>query len=302
MELRHLRYFTAVAETCHFGRAAERLHLAQAAVSQAIRQLESELGAALFTRTTRHVALTPAGEFLLGEARRILEAVEASAVGVRRVSSGHRGLLRVGLTPTAVLTQLSFIARTIEQKLPDVALEVHADLLTPQLCAGLRAGDLDIAVLRPPVEGADIDVRTIEAEPLVVALPDGHPLCSRPRLSVADLRSESFVMFSAPNSAVNDAVSRACHAAGFTPHREHVAPSTAALLALVGAGLGVALVPGSARSLPLDGVQFVEPTDGSTVEIALASACPNSALVDAVVDALDIAGLFSGSTTQAEAV
>src|SRR6266542_1633799 len=238
MELRHLRYFAAVAETCHFGRAAERLHMAQPALSQAIRQLESELGASLFTRTTRQVSLTPAGEFLLEEAQRVLRAVDDSTTGVRRVAEGRKGLARLGFTGTAAFNQLPFIARTRQRELPEVALEIHGDLLTPDQCDGLREGTLDLAVLRPPATGEGVTVRTIEVEPLVLALPADHRLVAEPVIATGDLRTEGFVLYKA--SAVNDAVQRACRDAGFTPHREHEAPGTAVLLALVAAGLAVA--------------------------------------------------------------
>ena len=131
MELRHLRYFAAVAETKHFGRAAERLHLAQPVLSQAVRQLEAELGTPLFTRTTRQVHLTPAGEFLREEVTRILAAIEDSVRGVRRIAEGRQGLLRIGFTGSAAHTQLPRIARIVKRELPGLALEIHADLLTP---------------------------------------------------------------------------------------------------------------------------------------------------------------------------
>ena len=111
MELRHLRYFAEVAETRHFGRAAERLHMAQPALSQSIRQLEAELGTPLFARTTRQVRLTPAGEFFQVEVARILEAVEASVRGVRRIAEGRQGLVRIAFTGSAAHTQLPRMAR-----------------------------------------------------------------------------------------------------------------------------------------------------------------------------------------------
>jgi DNA-binding transcriptional LysR family regulator len=286
MELRHLRYFVAVAETCHFGRAAERLHMAQPALSQAIRQLESQLGAALFTRTTRHVALTPAGEYLLDEARRILGSLETAGAGVQRIAAGRRGLVRVGFTGAAVFSQLPRVARTLEHELPEVALEVEADQLTPQLCDGLRDGSIDLAVLRPPATGEGIVVRTIDVEPLVLALPADHRLVGEPEIAVTDLRSEGFVLYSNPDSAVNEAVLRVCREAGFTPRREHVAPGTVVLLALVAAGLGVGLVPASARALPLEGLVFADVVDAGSIDLALAWRERPSALVQTVVDAL----------------
>ncbi|MUL67592.1 LysR family transcriptional regulator [Mycobacterium sp. CBMA 234] len=270
MELRHLRYFVAVADTCHFGRAAEQLHVAQPALSYAIRQLEGELDATLFNRTTRQVSLTAAGEFFAAEAVRILAGVDDAERGVRRIARGRGGLLRLGLTGTAAFSHLPRIARVIKGELPAVALEIQADLLTPAQCDGLRSGALDLGVLRPPPVGADIDMVTIDVEPLVLAVSVDHRLAVEPVVSLTDLRSEPFIAYAGRDSAVNDAVLRSCRAAGFVPHREHAAPGTAVLLALVAAGLGVAVVPESVRALPLDGVVFRDLVDGGTVELALA--------------------------------
>lgn len=291
MELRHLRYFAAVAETCHFGQAAALLHVAQPALSQAIRQLEAELDVTLFTRTTRQVSLTPAGEFLQAEAARILGAVDDSIRGVRRISEGRRGLVRLGLTGTASFSHLPRIARVVKRELPGVALEISADLLTPAQCDGLRAGSLDLGVLRPPAVGEGIALRTFEVEPLVLAVPADHRLVAEAVVAMTDLRSESFVAYGSRDSAVNEAVLRSCRTAGFIPHREHEAPGTAVLLALVAAGLGVAVVPASVRALPLEGVVFRDLLDAGTVELALArragAAADENPVLDAVIEVLE---------------
>ncbi|MFJ9784818.1 LysR substrate-binding domain-containing protein [Amycolatopsis sp. NPDC101161] len=270
MELRHLRYFATVAETCHFGRAAEQLHIAQPALSHTIRQLEDELGVALLARTTRQVRVTPAGEFFLGEVRRVLAAVEAGVRGVRRIGDGRLGLVRVGFTGTAAFSHLPRLARALAQRVPQVELEVTADLLTAEQCALLRDGSLGIGVLRPPVTGDDIGYRVIEVEPLVLAVPADHRLAVEPIVAVADLRAEPFVTYDRRNSVVHEAVLRSCRDAGFTPDRQHEAPGTAALLALVAGGLGVGVVPASARSLPLAGVVFRDLAGAASVELALA--------------------------------
>lgn len=269
MELRQLRYFVAVAETCHFGQAAERLLIAQPALSQAIRALEHDLGVTLFNRTTRHVSLTPAGDYFLDESRRILAAVEDSTRGVRQLADGRHGLVRMGLVGTAATSHLPHIVRTLKRELPEVAVEIKGDILTPELCDQLRSGALDVAVLRPPVVGENIATHVLEEEPLVLAVAKDHPLALTPALGIDDLRTETFVGYAAQESAVNQAVLHACRTAGFVPHRAHMAPGTSVLLALVAAGLGVALVPASARAFALSGVSFRDITDVGTIQLAL---------------------------------
>lgn len=302
MELRHLRYFAAVAETCHFGRAAKRLHMAQPALSQAIRQLEAELGTPLLVRTTRQVSLTPAGEFLHKEALRVLSSLDDSVRSVRRIAEGRKGVVRLGLTGTAAFSHLPRIARLVKHELPEVALEIRADLLTPAQCDGLREGTLDLGVLRPPLTGEGLQSREIEVEPLLLAVAADHRLATAPVVSMAHLRTEAFVLYGNRDSAVNDAVLRSCERAGFAPRREHEAPGTAVLLALVAAGLGLALVPGSVRAVPLAGVVFREVTDAGSIPLALAwRRGESSPVVASVVEALAGAGLFHADTPAAPA-
>nr|WP_296765285.1 LysR family transcriptional regulator [Rhodococcus sp. (in: high G+C Gram-positive bacteria)] len=293
MELRHLNHFVAVAETRHFGQAAKRLYLAQPALSQSVRQLETELGVTLLARTTRHVSLTPAGEFFYREAIRILESLDDAVRGVRRITEGHLGLVRIGFTGTAAFDQLPSISRAIKQRLPGVALEIHGDLLTPAQIDGLRAEHLDMAVLRPPVAGDDLVVRTIATESLVVALPLDHRLADQPALEVLDLAYEDFVMYADSHSAVNDVVIQSCREAGFTPRREHEAPDTSVLLALVSAGLGIALVPESVRALKLDGVVFRDIGGAHTIDLALAWRRDHaSPLIESLVQTLEDAEIL----------
>jgi DNA-binding transcriptional LysR family regulator len=292
MELRHLRYFAAVAEACHFGQAAEQLHVAQPALSYAIRQLEAELDVILFNRTTRQVSLTAAGVFLQAEAARILAGVDDAVRGTRRIAAGRSGLVRLGLTGTAAFSHLPRIARVVKRELPGIALEIQSDMLTPAQCEGLRTGALDLGVLRPPAVGDDIDMRVIETEALVLAVSVDHRLAVEPVVSMTDLRAEPFVAYGARDSAVNEAVLRSCRQAGFVPHREHEAPGTAVLLALVAAGLGVAVVPQSVRALPLTGLVFRDLLDAGTIDLALAwRGGSENAAVEAVVGVLD--GVFA---------
>jgi DNA-binding transcriptional LysR family regulator len=298
MELRHLRYFAAVAETCHFGRAAEQLHMAQPALSQSIRQLEAELGTPLFVRTTRQVHLTPAGEFFRNEATRILSAVDDSVRGVRRIADGRQGLVRIAFTGSAAHSQLPRMARIVKREQPGLALEIHADLLTPAQVDGLLDGSLDVGVLRPPVVGEGLRLRTIESEPLILAVAADHRLAAEPVISMTDLRPEPFVLFSGTNSTVNEAVLRSCREAGFVPHHEHEAAGISVMLPLVAAGLGIALLPASVRAAPLAGVVFRNVVDAATVDLALAwRSNESNPAVLAVLEALNTADLFAAGAT-----
>ena len=204
MDLRQLRYFDAVAETCHFGQAAERLHLAQPALSQAIRRLEAELGVLLLARTTRQVTLTPAGEFFHREVRRILGDLDASVVGTRSIADGSRGLLRVGFTGTSAFTQLARLSRIVRSALPGVTLEVQADLLTPAQVERLLDGRLDLGVLRGPVAEPGVETRTLLREPLVLALPADHRLVPEQAPEVVDVAGDEFVAYADTRSAVTE--------------------------------------------------------------------------------------------------
>ncbi|WP_424862660.1 LysR substrate-binding domain-containing protein [Streptomyces sp. MMS24-I29] len=271
MELRHLRYFVAVAETRHFGKAAEQLHMAQPPLSQAIRRLEAELGVELLRRTTRQVSLTGAGEVFRTDAERILKAVDEAVARVGRFASGAEGVLRIGLTGSASYRQLPALARLVKREMPRVILEVHTEMLTPAQEAGLIERRLDIGVLRPPVRQEGITHRSLAAETLVVAVPERHPLAEADTVRVEQLRHEDFVMYGATlGSVVDDAVVRSCLAAGFYPHRAYEVTETSAALALVAAGLGIAVLPDSIRSAPREGVLCRDIEDALSIPLSLA--------------------------------
>ncbi|MFB7917224.1 LysR substrate-binding domain-containing protein [Streptomyces sp. NPDC056061] len=271
MELRHLRYFVAVAETRHFGKAAEQLHMAQPPLSQAIRRLENELGVELLRRTTRQVSLTGAGEVFRTDAERILKAVDEAVERVGRFASGAEGVLRIGLTGSASYRQLPSLARLVKREMPQVILEVHTEMLTPAQEAGLIERRLDIGVLRPPIRQEGIAHRSLAAETLVVAVPERHWLAGADTVRVEQLRHEDFVMYGATlGSVVDDAVVRSCLAAGFYPKRAYEVTETSAALALVAAGLGIAVLPDSIRSAPREGVLCRDIEDALSIPLSLA--------------------------------
>lgn len=272
MELHHLRYYVAVAEECHFGRAAERLHIAQPPLSQQIKQLEAELGVQLLTRSTRRVTLTPAGERYLERAREILDRVDAAGSEAERVAAGELGHVTIGFTGSATYELLPSLSRVLRAQLPGVDLDLRGELLTPTQVDGLLDGQLDVGLLRPPVGDANIEVRSLRHEPLIAVLPEHHPLVANPHVSISDLRDETFVGYPARHrSVIHDAVQEACRAAGFTPESTEVA-ETSTLVSFVAAGLGVALVPMSVQHLRITGATY-RPLTGTvpTVELALAT-------------------------------
>lgn len=270
MEIRQLRYFVTVAQTRHFGQAAALLHMAQSPLSQAIRQLESQVGATLFHRTTRRVELTAAGEAFLRDAQRVLDAVEAAQARVELIGSGHSGLLRVGSTGLAAYKQLPQLARIAARALPDLVLRFVPDLLTPAQETALAEDRIDLAVLRPPLRRPGLASRLIARERLVLAVPVEHRLAGAGPVALPVLREEDFVVYATRDSVVDAAVTRACLGAGFLPRRTHEVAETSIMLTHVAAGLGVALLPESALALRIDGVRFVPVADDVHVDLALA--------------------------------
>lgn len=298
MELRHLRYFVAVAEARHFGQAAERLQMAQPPLSQQIRQLEAELEVELLARTTRSVNLTPAGEVFLEDARRILRSVDDATRRARQFADGKAGTIRLGLTGTASYTQIPRLARLVKDELPGVALDISTEMLTPAIELALMSGELDIGVLRPPVRDASLTLRPIAREEFVVALPAGHRLAAEDSVTIGELRAENFIMYPAGSrSVVNDAVIRACTAADFHPHVAHESAKTSTQLSLVAAGLGVAVLPESVRGIALDGVLYRTLLGADAVDLALAwRHNDSSALVGSFLMMLDDSKIFIDQT------
>jgi DNA-binding transcriptional LysR family regulator len=244
MELRHLRYFVAVAEERHFGHAAERLHMAQPPLSQQIRRLEAELGVQLLDRTTRRVDLTPAGALLLDRARQILADVDDAVEDTKRAARGEVGRLSIGFTGSATYALLPKIAAALREALPDVDLRLHGEMLTPAQVEALVDCTIDLAFLRPPVRRRDLVVEVLRREPLIAVLPAGHRLAKAETVSVRDLADVPFVSYSSHfRSVLHDAVESACEAHGFRPQVALEVGETATLVSFVAAGIGVEYRP-----------------------------------------------------------
>ena len=271
VELRHFRYFVAVAEERHFGRAAERLFITQPSLSHQIRQLEQEVGAALLERTTRRVEVTPAGKLFMERAHALLAAADDAVIDAARASRGEIGRLSIGFTGSATYELLPAVVRIVRDQLPHVSLELHGDLLTPAQVTGLLDGRLDVAFLRPPVRAPDINLQIIRREPLVAVLPETHSLVTEHAISLADLAHDPFVSYpSHIRSVMHDAVDEACRRAGFRPQVALEVHEVATLLSFVAAGLGVGLVPSSAQRLQITGAVYRPLKDKSEVVLAMA--------------------------------
>jgi DNA-binding transcriptional LysR family regulator len=272
VELRHLRYFVAVAEERHFGRAAERLHIAQPPLSQQIRRFEAELGEPLFYRTTRSVELAPAGEALLERAPAILAAFDAAVEDARRAALGEYGRLAIGVTGSSTYAMLPSLAAAMRDELPGVVLDLQGELLTPAQVARLLDGTLDLGLLRPPVHERELATEVLHSEPLLAVLPETHPLADAEAVPLERLEGEPFVTYPSHfRSVVHDAVEDACEAHGFQPVAAHEVAETATLVSFVAAGLGVSLVPASVRNMTVEGAVYRPLLDDATrVELAAA--------------------------------
>ena len=289
VELRHLRYFRAVAEHLHFGRAAESLHIAQPPLSQQIRQLEAELGVTLLTRTTRSVELTPAGRAYQARAIQILDAVDDAGQQARRIAAGNEGHLSIGCVGSATYSLLPRLARALGESLPGVEVSVRGEMLAPAQLAALAAGDIDLALLRPPVQRAGVVTETIRRDRLLVALPAEHPLARHAALTVEDLRDADFIAHAGQGRSVMSSVlSAVCAEAGFVPRVRHEVMETSTLVTLVAAGLGVAIVPAPTAALDIAGVRYLPllPESLGVDLVAAHLAGARSPLIDNVVRVL----------------
>ena len=216
MEVRQLRYFVAVAEELHFGRAAERLHVAQPAVSQQVGRLERELGVRLLERTSRRVVLTGDGRRLLDEARAALSAVDRVRAVAADLAAGRAGVLRVGTTPGAG-PRLSRAVARMRVDVPDLAVALVDGTVAAHVAA-LRAGELDIALVRGPVSARDLQAREVWREPMQVMLPAAHPAAAGPTVPITALAELTLRLPDrGSDPALHDALQAACRAAGIVP-------------------------------------------------------------------------------------
>jgi DNA-binding transcriptional LysR family regulator len=246
MELRHLRYFAAIAEERHFGRAAERLGIAQPPLSKQLQDLEGELGFPLVDRSRRPIELTTAGQTLLEHTRSLLDAVELAVRETRRAGAGHSGRVSIGYPSSLAYSGLTQLLRAFRERSPDVAIEVR-ELPPGDQIEALKRGDLDVGFVRAPLHEPQLTSENIRTEKLVLALPADHRLAIRERIALSAVAREPFVFFPrARGPGFFDLLISFCRDSGFTPHIVQEAPQID-VLALVAAGFGVSILPESVR-------------------------------------------------------
>jgi DNA-binding transcriptional LysR family regulator len=289
-ELWQLRYFVAVAERLHFGRAAAALHISQPPLSRAIRALEARLGVVLFARSRRRVELTPEGTRLLGEARRIVGQLERTVHEVRGMARGEEGRLRIGFVSLADYGVLPGLLKAFKSARPGIALALR-EMLSPEQAAALAAGELDFGLLLPPVPGAgELEHIVVQRERFVAALPASHRLATgKGKLALSALAGEPFVMVPrdiAPG--LYDIVTGVAARAGISFNVAQEAIQMQTVVSLVSSGLGVAIVPGSIANLGRRGVVYRELADRHP-RLDLWLAWPRSGLGTAARDFLALA-------------
>jgi DNA-binding transcriptional LysR family regulator len=258
MELRHLRYFLAVAEERHFTRAATRLGISQPPLSQQIRHLEQDLGVTLFRRLPQGVVLTAAGERFVEDAQAILRQVEQSVGNARRAARGELGTIRIGFTSSASFHPfVTGAIRDYRGRFPDIAVELVEET-TSRLLDRLVAQTVDTAFIRPsPGECGPLRAMKLFDETMLVVLPSSHRLAGQQAVRLADLAGENFILYPRRNGrAMYDAIVTACQASGFSPRVGQEAPQMASTVTLVATGIGVSIVPASMGQVRAPGISY----------------------------------------------
>jgi DNA-binding transcriptional LysR family regulator len=261
MELRHLRYFIAVAEELNFTRAARKLGINQPPLSAQIRHLEKELGTPLFRRHVRGVELTDAGKLLLEQARVILKQVEDATIGVRRRGRGETGRIVVGTSGSYFHPLIVKILGECKARYPSLVIAPEVEVTNiPLLIGWLRTGRIDACLTPPPIDDSEgLTIEPLIDEDCVIALPRGHALANSGSASLASLAKETFVLcYRAFSPTMHDSILAACSRAGFSPKIGQEAAQVVTVIPLVAAGFGISIVPRSFSALHVAGVTYID--------------------------------------------
>jgi DNA-binding transcriptional LysR family regulator len=271
LEIRQLRYVQAVAEELHFGRAAARLHIAQPALSRQIQKIEGQTGAVLFSRTQRKVELTAAGRLMFERASAILSELQQLEIDVRRAGRGEIGRLTVGFIHSSTYGLLPRTLQRFRDLHPDVELDLREMGIADQVAA-LAQDKIDVGLSRPARYAPGVQTCTIMEEDFVVAVPAYHALASSSSTPLARLANEPFILFPRSSSPLfNTSILTMCDQAGFTPQAIQTATQVHTVVGLVSAGMGIAIVPATAKNMQVSGVAFLRiEEDPPPVKIVLA--------------------------------
>lgn len=274
MELRHVRYFLAVAEELNFTRAARRIGIGQPPLSNQIRDLEEEIGAPLFRRMPHGVELTEAGQVFLPEARAILAKAEQAKALALRAARGELGRLRVGFTGSAAFSPIvPSSVRSFRRAYPEIDLTLE-EAHTTRLLERLGAEELDAVFIRPgQVDPPAFRSHALGEETMVIALPSGHPLAEAESLPLSSLSDEPFVLFPrAAGPSLFDGIIAACRQAGFEPILGQIAPQITSIANLIAVELGVSVVPSAVAQIRVPGVTYIPIAgDAPVARLALAT-------------------------------
>lgn len=288
MELRHLRYFVAVAEELHFGRAATRLYIVQPSLSQQIRQLEDELGVPLLRRTKRSVELTDAGRVFLTEAQNVLSQVQEAKRAAQRAARGEIGRLVLGYISSSTYDLLPMMLSAYRERFPEIDVALR-ELTTQEQVRALEEEAIQVGLLRLPINNPTVHVEVIRREPIVCVLPEGHPLALHERIALHLLAHEPFVLQSRQRGGGYYAqVMNLCLTSGFSPNVIQEVMEMHTIVSLVAAGMGVSLVPLSIKNIRSQGVVYRE-LEGATLITEMAMAWLRNSHSTTVQNFLDVA-------------
>lgn len=258
MDIRQLRYFVVVAEELHFSRAALRLHMSQPPLSQQIKALEEELGVTLFIRNKREVKLTDAGHVFLEECRRLIEQLQSAIDVTVRAAGGDTGVLRLGMSTSAVFHVMPEILRRLRTHFPEVELLVR-DMGSGDQIRAVAKDRLDIGIIHESLNVESLHYSPLFSDPFVLAVPSSHPLAMQATVRLADLRNERFISFSRESApSLYDSLISACSKSGFEPKIAHAARHALTIFQMVRLELGIAFVPQSFAHSQTPGVSYVQ--------------------------------------------
>jgi DNA-binding transcriptional LysR family regulator len=256
IELRHLKYFIAVAEELNFGRAAQRLYITQPSLSRQIVSLEGELGFALFTRDKRQIQLTEAGQLFLTEAQQIIVRFDRGMNIARRISSGELGQLRIGFQGSSVYDIIPLSIRAFREQFPQVQLSISS-IPTSEQIELIHNGNLDLGFVVPPISDNTLHLETILAEPLVLVLPENHPLAKDAEIPLAAIANEPLVLASRDRGCgLHEQILQFYEREGLHPNVVHAAREMQVMLGFVAAGMGISLLPTSVKNLQRRGIVY----------------------------------------------